>query len=93
MVFNTNNKHVQNDASAEITSPLMYTNSTQCMEFWYNMPNHMSSLEVYIKEYKGDKKRIWKESRITKGWQRANVLISFVGQFQVTCVRFICSYA
>ena len=83
MVFNSNNKHVQNGVSAEMTSPPISTNGTSCMMFWFNMPNNLSSLEVYASDNQLGRKLIWKTSETTHGWQRANVLISIVGQFQV----------
>ena len=83
MVFNSNNKHVQNGVVAEMRSPLMSTNDTSCIVFWYIMPNILSNLEVYVSGSQLTRKLIWKSNGPTYGWQRANVLISIVGQFQV----------
>ena len=83
MVFNSNNKHVQNGVVAEMRSPFMSTNDTICMVFWYNMPNNFSNLEVYVSGSQLNRKLIWRSNGPTEGWQMANVLISIVGQFQV----------
>lgn len=83
MVFNTNNKHVQNGASSEITSRPIYTNNTCCLEFWYIMPNKMANLEVFVAEENGSRNLVWTLTGPTNGWHRANIHISFIGKFQV----------
>ena len=84
MLFNTNNKHVQDATSGEMTSQPMYTNGTNCMEFWYNMPNSMATLELYLIQRGGSRQRIWTGKGPTNGWSKANIQIQVSGSFQAS---------
>ena len=83
MVFNTNNKHVQNGASGEITSLPMYTNGSACLEYWYNMPSSIAMLEVYVVRNESTRQLIWRGNGGTSGWTQANVQIHVSGRFKV----------
>ena len=92
IVFNTNNKHVQNGASGEVTSVPMFTNGSACMEFWYNMPNSLAILEVYLLGGAGYRNLLWRRTGATSGWVKATVQIHFTGTFQVYIeIRIRCS--
>ena len=83
MVFNTNNKHVQNGASGEITSLPMFTNGSACLEFWYNMPSSIAMLEVYVVRNESTRQLIWRGNGGTSGWTQVNVQIHVSGRFKV----------
>lgn len=69
LIFNTYNSHVQDQMHHAFQSPDLSAFTEYCVDFWYNMPNNQSKLDILARFSDQTDKLLWTTGGVqTNGW-------------------------